>query len=155
MYLPHPARYHRKMLLQVVGRVFRSNLLARQTFRVRHDVESPDVQFRLISLVGVAADVAVMLFLWRGRFSHEWQRKRLKKKRAAGDMTRSPSRPHVARRTDSVHIDFRCLERRVTEDGLDLRLLRTAAKHLRGARVTKAMRSNAGASTNDAHERFA
>jgi hypothetical protein len=51
------------MLLQVVGRVFAPNLLARQTFGVRHEVEGPDVQFRLTFRFGVAVDVAVMLFL--------------------------------------------------------------------------------------------
>ena len=48
------------MLLQLVRRVFRSNLLVRQTFDVRGEVEDPDVQFRLTDCVGVAAEIAVI-----------------------------------------------------------------------------------------------
>ncbi len=46
------------MLLQLVGRVFPPNLLARQMFLVRCEVRSPDVRFRLADVA-----VAVMLFL--------------------------------------------------------------------------------------------
>jgi len=56
--LQRPDRYQRKMLLDSVGRVFRSNLLTRPALPAARHLEGPDVRFGL-----TAAAIAVMLSL--------------------------------------------------------------------------------------------